>query len=84
MIIKKERCLSYFISDQQSQFFKSEGFSYLINQIQKSPERLTLKEKNTANGPRLLLSIADIKDVKSLIKFFLSISNKTKYPLDFL
>ena len=84
LIIKKERCLSYFISDQQSQFFKSEGFSYLINQIQKSPERLTLKEKNTANGPRLLLSIADIKDVKSLIKFFLSISNKTKYPLDFL
>jgi transcription-repair coupling factor (superfamily II helicase) len=67
LILKKGSCLCYFLSDQQSNFFQSEGFSFLLNQIQGSPERIQLKEKNTANGPKLLLSIKEITDVKSLI-----------------
>lgn len=67
LILKKGSCLCYFLSDQQSNFFQSEGFSFLLNQIQGSPERIQLKEKNTANGPKLLLSIREITDVKSLI-----------------
>jgi len=67
LILKKGSCLCYFLSDQQSNFFQSEGFSFLLNQIQGSPERIQLKEKNAANGPKLLLSIREITDVKSLI-----------------
>jgi transcription-repair coupling factor (superfamily II helicase) len=67
LILKKGSCLCYFLSDQQSNFFQSEGFSFLLNQIQGSLERMQLKEKNTANGPKLLLSIREIKNVKSLI-----------------
>ena len=67
LILKKGSCLCYFLSDQQSIFFQSEGFSFLLNQIQGSPEQMQLKEKNAANGPKLLLSIREIKNVKSLI-----------------
>ena len=73
LIIKKELCLSYFLSDQQSQFFQSEKFNYLINQIEKFSERMILKEKNTANGPKLLLSINKITDIKSLTKLLNSL-----------
>jgi transcription-repair coupling factor (superfamily II helicase) len=67
LILKKGSCLCYFLSDQQSNFFQSEGFSFLLNQIQGSPDQMQLKEKNAANGPKLLLSIREIKNVKSLI-----------------
>ena len=67
LILKKGSCLCYFLSDQQSNFFQSEEFSFLLNQIQGSEERMQLKEKNTANGPKLLLSIREIKNVKNLI-----------------
>ena len=67
LILKKGSCLCYFLSDQQSDFFKSECFSFLINQIQTASDRIVLKEKITPSGPRLFLSISEIKDVKSLI-----------------
>ena len=67
LILKKGSCLCYFLSDQQSNFFQSEGFSFLLNQIQGSPEQMQLKEKKAASGPKLVLSIREIKNVKSLI-----------------
>ena len=67
LILKKGSCLCYFLSDQQSDFFQSERFSFLLNQIQGSAERMQLKEKNAANGPKLILSVREIKNVKSLI-----------------
>jgi transcription-repair coupling factor (superfamily II helicase) len=67
LILKKGSCLCYFLSDQQSIFFQSEGFSFLLNQIQGSPEQMQLKEKKAASGPKLVLSIREIKNVKSLI-----------------
>ena len=66
LIIKKGRCICYFISDQQSEFFHGEGFSHLINKIQILSNRITLKEKNTINGPKLFLSINGIREVKSV------------------
>ena len=66
LIIKKGNCLCYFISNQKSEFFQSKSFNYLIDQIQKEPKRLFLKEKITSNGPKLLLSISEIKNIQSL------------------
>ena len=66
IILKKGSCLCYFLADQQSDFFQSEGFSHLLNQVQKTSDRMVIKEKNTPNGPKLLLLINDIKAVKNL------------------
>ena len=80
LILKKGSCLCYFLSDQNSDFFKSKYFSYLINQIQMTPDRMVLKEKITQSGPRLFLSIVKIKEVKSLIKLLTQLVLKTKAP----
>ena len=66
LIIKNGNCLCFFISNQKSDFFQSEEFNYIINQIQKKSDRLTLKEKITPDGPKLILSVNNIKDIKSL------------------
>ena len=80
LILKKGSCLCYFLSDQNSDFFKSKYFTYLINQIQMTPDRMVLKEKITQNGPRLFLSIVEIKEVKSLITLLTQLVLKTKAP----
>ncbi|RPG69282.1 MAG: transcription-repair coupling factor [Flavobacteriaceae bacterium TMED147] len=80
LILKKGSCLCYFLSDQNSDFFKSKYFIYLINQIQMTPDRMVLKEKITQNGPRLFLSIVEIKEVKSLITLLTQLVLKTKAP----
>ena len=66
LIIKNGNCLCFFISNQKSDFFQSEEFNYIIYQIQKKSDRLTLKEKITPDGPKLILSVNKIKDIKSL------------------
>ena len=80
LILKKGSCLCYFLSDQNSDFFKSKYFIYLINQIQMTPDRMVLKEKITQSGPRLFLSIIEIKEVKSLITLLTQLVLKTKAP----
>ena len=80
LILKKGSCLCYFLSDQNSDFFKSKYFTYLINQIQMTPDRMVLKEKITPTGPRLFLSIIEIKEVKSLITLLTQLVLKTKAP----
>ncbi len=66
LILKKGSCLCYFLSDQQSDFFQGQQFQNLLTQIQKNADRMVLKEKSTPKGPRLILSISEIKEVRSL------------------
>jgi transcription-repair coupling factor (superfamily II helicase) len=73
LIIKRGSCICYFISDQQSPFFQTESFSFLLMQIQKAPDRLKLKEKSTQNGPKLLLSIHSIDEIKKLTNILQSL-----------
>ena len=73
LIIKRGSCICYFVSDQQSPFFQTESFSFLLMQIQKAPDRLKLKEKSTQNGPKLLLSIHSIDEIKKLTSILKSL-----------
>ena len=73
LIIKQGSCICYFVSDQQSPFFQTESFSFLLMQIQKAPDRLKLKEKSTQNGPKLLLSIHSIDEIKKLTSILQSL-----------
>ena len=66
LIIKRGSCICYFISDQQSDFFQTVAFTFLLTQIQKAPDRIKLKEKNTSNGLKLLLAIQSINDIQTL------------------
>jgi transcription-repair coupling factor (superfamily II helicase) len=66
LIIKKGKCICYFLSDQKSEFFQSQKFHFILAEIQKNQSRMILKEKKTNSGMKLLLVISEIDDIKTL------------------
>ncbi|MEK9788327.1 MAG: transcription-repair coupling factor [Flavobacteriaceae bacterium] len=64
LVLKKKIGLCYFLGDQQSEFFQSPQFSHLLEQVQKQSNQLTIKEKATAQGPKLLLRIKSVHSMK--------------------
>ena len=55
VILKKQKFIGYFLSDQQSPFFQSPAFTKVLQYVQSHPQRCQLKEKQTRNGLRLIL-----------------------------
>jgi transcription-repair coupling factor (superfamily II helicase) len=66
IVIKKNKFVGYFINDQNNPFFNSTIFSNLISKIQNLNKIVTIKEKETKKGLRLLLIINNIKNIKKL------------------
>ena len=64
LVLKKKIGLCYFLANQQSEFFQSPQFSHLLEQIQKQSNQLAIKEKATAQGPKLLLRIKSVHSMK--------------------
>ncbi len=64
LVLKKKIGLCYFLGDQQSEFFQSHQFSHLLEQVQKQSNQLAIKEKATAQGPKLLLRIKSVHSMK--------------------
>ncbi len=56
IIMKQEKFVGYFISDQQSGFYSSPTFTKLLQFVQANPSKVKMKEKQTRNGLRLLLT----------------------------
>ena len=67
LIIKNKKCIGYFLSDQQSDFFQSPIFNLILVGIQKQPQKYSIKEKQTRNGLRLLLVIDQVHTVEKLL-----------------
>ncbi|WP_044400604.1 transcription-repair coupling factor [Lacinutrix sp. Hel_I_90] len=68
VIMKKGKLVGYFINDQKSGFYQSTNFTKLLQYIQKNPTLGKMKEKQTRNGLRLLLTFEHIKTVKQALK----------------
>ena len=68
LIIKNKRCVAYFLSDQQSEFFKSKLFNQILLNVQNNSQSIKIKEKQTRKGPRLILSIDDVDSIKVLLQ----------------
>ncbi len=67
VIIKQGRFIGYFISDQQSDFYQTQGFSKVLNFAQNNPSSVKIKEKNTRNGLRLLLTIEQVSSISKVL-----------------
>nr|WP_321234696.1 transcription-repair coupling factor [uncultured Psychroserpens sp.] len=67
IIMKKGRFVGYFINDQQSPFYQSDNFTKVLQYIQSRPKDCKMKEKQTRNGLRLLLTFEHIKSVKQAL-----------------
>jgi transcription-repair coupling factor (superfamily II helicase) len=63
LILKRNRMIGYFVSNQQSSFYQSAEFNSILQFVQNNGSICTLKEKETKNGLRLLLSFDNINSI---------------------
>ncbi|MGF1555085.1 transcription-repair coupling factor [Paucihalobacter sp.] len=68
LIMKHNKLIGYFIQDQQSAFYQSSSFTKVLQFVQTHPQQFKMKEKQTRNGLRLLLTFDHIKSVNSALK----------------
>ncbi len=75
VIMKKGKFVGYFISDQKSRFYQTGNFTKILQYVQTHSQTCKMKEKETRNGLRLLLTFEKITSVEKALKVL--------QPLDF-
>lgn len=68
LVLKQGKMIGYFISDQQSSFYQSPGFHKVVQFVQKNSGLCKMKEKQTRNGLKLLLTFDKINSVDKALK----------------
>ncbi|ARV11687.1 transcription-repair coupling factor [Gilvibacter sp. SZ-19] len=63
VLMKKNKMVGYFISDQQSGYYQSNTFGKVLNYVQQHPDKVNMTEKQTRSGLKLLLRFGTIKSV---------------------
>ena len=68
VVLKNQRMIGYFIQDQQSPFYQTPIFQNIIQVVSsQSAGQIKLKEKQTKNGLRLLLTVEKIPTVATAL-----------------
>ncbi|MCM4155141.1 transcription-repair coupling factor [Gramella sp. AN32] len=75
VVMKKGKFVGYFISDQNSRFYQTGNFTKILQYVQTHKHTCTMKEKQTRNGLRLLLTFDRVTSVEKALKIL--------EPLDF-
>jgi len=68
VVMKKNRFIGYFISNQQSDFYQSSSFEKVLNFVQKNSPAIKIKEKQTRKGLRLLLTIEQVPSISKVLE----------------
>ena len=67
LVLKQGKMIGYFVSDQQSHYYQSEMFRNVLQFVQKNPTLTRMKEKQTKNGLRLLLTFDNVKSLNKAL-----------------
>jgi len=67
LILKQSKMIGYFIANQQSEFYQSPKFSQVLQFVQQNSAICTLKEKETKNGLRLLLTFSHVNSINKAL-----------------
>ena len=67
IILKQKRMIGYFVANQQSDFYQTEAFSRMLKYVQQNSKSCVMKEKETKNGLRLLITFIKIDSVKTAL-----------------
>jgi len=68
LVMKQGKMICYFVSDQQSAYYNSAQFSKVLKFVQKNPSLCKMKEKQTPNGLRLLVSFENVKSIRKALE----------------
>ena len=75
VVMKKDKLIGYFITDQKSGFYNSPNFTRVLQFVQAYPQACKMKEKETRKGLRLLLTFENIKNVDQALQALIPIIN---------
>ena len=68
LMMKQGKMVGYFIGDQQSDFYQSNRFMKVLQFAQRNGNVCKIKEKETKNGLRLLLTFDNVKSVNKALE----------------
>jgi transcription-repair coupling factor (superfamily II helicase) len=69
IVMKQGKLIGYFVSDQQSEYYNSRQFSKVLRFVQLHGNLCKMKEKETKNGLRLLLTFENVKSISRALEF---------------
>ena len=69
IIMKQGKLIGYFIADQQSGYYNSKQFRQMLQFVQQHGNICKMKEKETKNGLRLLLTFDNVKTISRALEF---------------
>jgi transcription-repair coupling factor (superfamily II helicase) len=67
IILKQKRMIGYFVANQQSDFYQTEAFARMLAYVKQNSKSCVMKEKETKNGLRLLITFIRIDKVKTAL-----------------
>lgn len=68
LVMKQDKMVGYFIADQQSEFYNSSRFTNVLRFVQQHGNICKIKEKETKNGLRLLLTFEHVKSITKALE----------------
>ncbi len=68
LILKQGKMVGYFVGDQQSDFYQSNRFMKMVQFVQHNSTLCKMKEKETKNGLRLLLTFENVKSIHKALE----------------
>ena len=68
VIMKQGKLVGYFVADKESSFYQSPIFSKIIQHTQTNSSFVKMKEKNTRNGLRLIITFENITTINKALQ----------------
>jgi transcription-repair coupling factor (superfamily II helicase) len=69
IVMKQGKLIGYFVSDQQSAYYNSKQFRHMLQFVQQHGNICKMKEKETKNGLRLLLTFENVKSISRALEY---------------
>ena len=69
IIMKQGKLIGYFVADQQSAYYNSKQFRQMLQFVQQHANICKMKEKETKNGLRLLITFENVKSIARALEF---------------
>ena len=76
LVLKQGKMIGYFVSDQQSNYYQSGRFHQVLQFVQKQNALCKMKEKQTPNGLRLLLTFDNVKSIRRALELIELMGNQ--------
>ncbi|WP_293873639.1 transcription-repair coupling factor [Flavobacterium sp.] len=69
IIMKQGKLIGYFVGDQQSAYYNSKQFRKMLQFVQQHGNICKMKEKETKNGLRLLITFENVKSINKALEY---------------